>query len=219
MGAPEGALPNLVVGGQLATLASVYNCDSTVTTITSAPADCTNAAQLPVTTTYAFYGGARADEVKLSRTFGFDGSDAATAFYSGTTGLRPVVPRLSLSVFASVIYPNAAGTAVTSVTATSCPGDCFTAQGTTWSGRWFADIAASGYAMIVLRDPSMTSPVDLTINYDSYSESNLASFVLLQPTAGWQSPITEVEYLCFADLTTWPQTQRDSATLPTGCGL
>ena len=218
MGAPQGSLPNVVVGGHLATLTSASTCDSTVKTITSAPVDCTGAAQLPVTTTYAFYGGARADEVKISRTFGFDGSDAATPVYSGT-GLRPYVPRFTLSIFATVIYPNQAGTAVTSVNANSCPGDCFTPQGSTWSGRWFADIAASGDAVIVLRDPSMTSPVDLTVNWDEYSSSNLSSFVLLQPTAGWQSPITEVEYMCFADLTTWPQSQRDAAVLPAGCGL
>ena len=219
LGAPEGSLPNVVVGGHLATLTSASTCDSTVKTIASGPVDCTGAAQLPVTTTYAFYGGARADEVKISRTFGFDGSDAATPVYSGTTGLRPYVPRFTLSIFATVIYPNQAGTAVASVNANSCPGDCFTAEGSTWSGRWFADIAASGDAVIVLRDPAMTSPVDLTVNWDEYSSSNLSSFVLLQPTAGWQSPITEVEYMCFADLTTWPQSQRDAAVLPAGCGL
>jgi hypothetical protein len=73
-------------------------------------------------------------------------------------------------------------------------------------------------ATIVLRDPGMTSAVDLTINYDSYSNANLASFVLLQPAAGWKAPITEVEYLCFADLASWPQTARDAAQLPAGCG-
>jgi hypothetical protein len=217
-GAPEGSLPNPVVGGHLATLASASTCESTVNTITSTPADCTSTPQLPVTTTFSFYGAARADEVKISRTFGFDGSDAATPVYSGV-GLRPYVPRVALAVFGTVIYPNQAGTAVTSVSASSCGGDCFTATGSTWSGQWFADIASSGYAMIVLRDPSMTSPVDLTVNWDEYSNSNLASFVLLQPVAGWQTAITEVEYLCFADLTTWPQSQRDAAVLPAGCGL
>lgn len=218
-GAPEGTSPLPVVGGHLATLASGSTCDSTVKTLTAGPVDCTGAAQLPVTTAYAFYGGARADEVKITRTFGFDGTDAATPVYSGTTGLRPYVPRVVLSVFPTVIYPNQAGTAVTSVAASSCGGDCFTVQDSGWSGRWFADVATSGYAIIILRDPSMTSPVDLTVNWDSYSSSNLASFVLLQPTAGWQSPVTEIEYMCFADLTTWPQTQRDAAVLPAGCGL
>jgi hypothetical protein len=215
--APESTDPLPVVGGHLATLDTASTCDATTSTITSGPLDCTDAAQLPVTTTYNLYGGARADEVKITRSFGFDGSDAAVPVYSGT-GLRPYVPRVTLATFANVIYPNQAATAVTTVAASSCPGDCLTPQGATWNGKWFADIAASGYAIIVLRDPAMTSPVDLTVNWDSYSESNLASFVLVQPVAGWQSPITEVEYLCFADLTTWPQTQRDAAVLPTWCG-
>ena len=217
--APESTTPLPVVGGHLATLASASTCDASVITVTGGPLDCTGAAQLPVNTTYDFYGDTRQDEVKITRTFGFDGSDAAVPVYSGT-GLRPYVPRVNLNVFGTVIYPNQAGTAVTSVTTTSCPGDCLTPTGSSWSGRWFADIASSGgYAIIVVRDPSMTSPVDLTVNYDSYSTSNLASFVLVQPTAGWQSPITEIEYICFADLTTWPQSQRDAAVLPAGCGL
>jgi hypothetical protein len=215
--APENTTPLPVVGGHLATLTTASTCDATVSTITSGPVDCTSAPQLPVTTTAAFYGGARADEVKITRSFGFDGSDAAVPVYTGV-GLRPYVPRVSLNVFPTVVYPNQGGTGVTSVSASSCPGDCLTSQGPTWNGQWFADIAASGYAIIVLRDPSMTSPVDLTVNWDSYSTSNLASFVLVQPTAGWQSPITEIEYLCFADLTTWPQSQRDAAVLPASCG-
>ncbi len=72
--------------------------------------------------------------------------------------------------------------------------------------------------MIVLRDPQMTSSVQLTINNDTGSGSNLSSFVLVQPAGGWKTPITEIEYFCFADLASWPQAKRDAATLPTGCG-
>jgi hypothetical protein len=215
-GAPENTTPNVVVGGHLATLAA--SCDGIASTVTAGPLDCTGAAQLPVTTSYRFGGGAQVDEVKITRTFGFDGSDAATPVFTGV-GLRPYVPRVTLAVFSTVIYPNQAGTSVTSEPVGNCPGDCIMTQDTTWSGSWFADIASSGYAIIVLRDPSMTSAVDFTVNYDSYSSSNLSSFVLVQPVAGWQSPLTEIEYLCFADLTTWPQSQRDAAVLPSGCGL
>jgi len=211
-GAPEGTLSYPVVGGNLATLT---RC-GTDATITSAAQDCTQVAQLPVTTQYHFYGGAKASEMRITRTFGFD---ANTPVYSGTHGLRPYVPRVSLNVLGTVLYPNQANTAVTTTPALSCPGDCFTATGTTWNGTWFADIdTTTGLALIVLRDPSMTSAVDLTINYDSYSNANLASFVLLQPAAGWKAPVTEVEYLCFADLASWPQTARDAAQLPAGCG-
>lgn len=64
----------------------------------------------------------------------------------------------------------------------------------------------------------MTSPVDFTINNDGNLASNLASFVLLEPTVGWTQPVTEVEYLCFSELTPWLQAERDAAQLPPGCG-
>jgi hypothetical protein len=210
-GAPEGNPPSLVGGNTLATLT---RCGADLR-ITSAAMTCDTPpiAQVPVTTTYHLYGGAQASQLRVTRTIGFS---AATPKYPGV-GVRPYVPRPPIAQFTSVIYPNAAGTAVT--TTATCGGDCFLAPGTTWSGRWFADIApTSGLAMIVLRDPAMTAPAQLTVNNDNSSASNLSSFVLVQPAAGWQAPITEVEYLCFADLTSWPQAQRDAATLPAGCG-
>jgi hypothetical protein len=88
-----------------------------------------------------------------------------------------------------------------------------------WNGQWFAVLAPQlDIAMIVLRDPSMTTPVEMTINYDSFSASNLSSFVLLKPQGGWKAPVTEVEYLCFVDSFYWPQSSRDAAQLPPGCG-
>jgi hypothetical protein len=211
-GAPEGTLPDPVVGGYLGTAVS---CAADIT-ITAAAKDCTQAAQMPVTTQYHFYRGAQASQMRITRTFGFD---ATTTVFAGTTGLRPYVPRVSINHLINVIYPNLAGTAVASTPATACGGDCFVPTGTTWNGKWFADIDPnSGLALIVLRDPSMTTPVDLTVNYDSFSNANLASFVVLQPAEGWKAPLTEVEYLCFADLVSWPQTARDAAQLPAGCG-
>jgi hypothetical protein len=214
-GAPEGTTPLPVVSGHRATLQAA--CDGV--TIVSGSVDCTDAGQLPVTTSYTLYGGAKINEVKITRSFGFGGDGG---IYSGT-GLRPYVARVPLAVFDSVIYPNQAGSAVTKIPATNCPGDCLMPAGADsgpdWGGTWFADIAStSGYAVVMVRDPSSTAPVDLTVNYDSFSSSNLASFVLLQPAAGWQGPISETEYLCFEDLTTWPQSQRDAAVLPAGCG-
>jgi len=121
--------------------------------------------------------------------------------------------------FPSVLIPKGDGTGVTMASATACGGDCLTATGTAWNGRWFADLdPTSGRAMIVLRDPSLTSAVSLTVNNDASSGSNLSSFVVMQPAEGWKEPLTEVEYLCFADLTSWPQSARDAAALPTFCG-
>jgi hypothetical protein len=163
---------------------------------------------------YHFYTGAQANQVRIERTFGFG---AATPVYTGV-GIRPYVPRLPSSAFGSVIHPTGTGTVV-SAAAYTCGGDCLTAVGPSWNGKWLADIDdTTGRAVVVLRDPSMTAPVQFTINTDAGSGSNLSSFVLVQPAAGWKAPVTEIEYLCFADLTTWPKSARDSATLPAGCG-
>ena len=209
--APEFTSPGIVVAGHQA---SVTSCGDG-TTITSAATDCSGFAQVPVTTTYLQFAGARASEVRIARTFGFD----STTPVFNHVGLRPYVPRLPAGNFAKVIYPNATNTGVASASVFSCPGDCFIGVGAAWSGKWFADISDStGYAMIVLRDPAMTAPVQMTINNDGGSASNLTSFVLVQPTGGWKEPATEIEYLCFADLRSWPQAQRDAAQLPAGCG-
>lgn len=209
-GAPEGTTPWVVVAGSRS---SAVACGLDID-IGSTPQNCLAAAQIPTSTQYHFYKGAQASQMRVTRRIGFDEN---TPVFSGV-GVRPWQPRVVLATWANVIYPNAAGTAVTTKAALSCPGDCIIPTGETWNGQWFADVAADGHAIIVRRDPALTSAVSLTVNYDSYSSANLASFVVLQPQAGWKAPITEVEYLCFADLTSWPQTERDAAQLPTWCG-
>lgn len=208
-GAPEGTTPLVIFAGSRASAAP---CGLDVT-ITSTPGNCNAVAQIPWQTEYHFYDGTKASQVRVTRSFGFD---ETTPKFNG--GLRPWQPRVRLAVLPTVIYPNATGTAVTEANASSCGGDCILATGDSWSGQWFADVGPSGLALIVRRDPSMTSAVSLTINWDSYSSSNLTSFVLGQPTDGWKAPVTEVEYLCFADLTSWPQVERDAAALPAWCG-
>jgi hypothetical protein len=170
---------------------------------------------MAVSTAWTLFTGTQASEAKISRTLGFD----KTTPVFNDVGVRPYVPRLHIGDFIDVIYPNGAGTAVTTANAGGCGGDCLIAKGDTWNGKWFADVdPANGYAMIVRRDPAMRSPVDMTINNDSLSGSNLSSFVLLQPANGWNKPVTEVEYLCFEDLHSWPQGKRNNAKLPAGCG-
>jgi hypothetical protein len=209
-GAAEGSTPYPVIAGSRS---SGLLCGPDVS-ITSAPTNCNDQPQIPTTTQYHFYDGAQANQMRVTRTLGFD---ANSPQYSGI-GVRVWESRVPLSVLPNVIYPDANGTAITTVNANTCGGDCFTAVGATWNGKWFAKTGASGLAMIVVRDPSVTSAVDLTVNYDSYSSANIASFVVLQPQGGWKAPITEIEYVCFADLTSWPQAERDAAVLPADCG-
>lgn len=209
-GAPEGTTPLVVVAGSRSTSLS---CGHDIDIVANA-VNCSNVAQLPTHTEYHFYDGAKASQMRVTRTIGFDEN---TPVFSNT-GLRVWQPRVVLATWKNVIYPNAAGTAVTTKAALSCPGDCILPTDANWNGQWFADLADDGHAIIVRRDPSMTSPVSLTVNYDSFSSANLSSFIVLQPQNGWKEPLTEVEYLCFADLTSWPQAERDAATLPTWCG-
>jgi len=208
-GAPEGTTPLIVVAGSRSTAVA---CGSDVD-IDSNAVSCSNVAQIPTHTEYHFYDGAKASQMRVTRTIGFDATPVFT-----NSGLRVWQPRVVLATWKNVIYPNAAGTAVTTKAALSCPGDCILPTDASWNGQWFADLADDGHAIIVRRDPAMTSAVSLTVNYDSYSSANLTSFIVLQPQLGWKAPITEVEYLCFADLTSWPQTERDAAVLPTWCG-
>ena len=38
-----------------------------------------------------------------------------------------------------------------------------------------------------------------------------------EPVEGFSEPVVETQYVCFADLESWPQAQRDAAVLPAGC--
>jgi hypothetical protein len=213
-GAPQSTGPNpgpsLIVPGSRSTSVT---CGADIT-INSKPQSCQNEPQLPVSTQYHFYGAAKASQVRIKRVLGFGSS---TPKYEGI-GVRAWQPRVFAATFSNVIFPNAAETAVTTTPVESCQFDCLTAVGDTWSGHWFADISASGLALIVLRDRTMTTAVNLTVNKDEYSGSNLASFIVLQPEGGWKAPVTEIEYLCIADLDSWPQASRDAAKLPAFCG-
>jgi hypothetical protein len=210
--APEGNGP-YPIGTN--TLATVTGCGTVDQTITSAARDCFGVPQIPVTTVYHYYTGTQADQVRVTRTIGFDATTGTTT----GVGMRVFVPRVKRANFSNVLVPNAGGTAVTTMSVNACGGDCLTATGASWSGKWFADVDPNtGYAIIVLRDSSLTSAVSLTVNNDTNSASNLSSFVVMQPNGGWTAPVTETYYLCFTDLSTWPQASRDAATLPSFCG-
>ena len=52
---------------------------------------------------------------------------------------------------------------------------------------------------------------------DSDTESNLTSIVLTRPAGAWAGKVSETEYLCFYDPTTWPAAKRAAVKLPGGC--
>jgi hypothetical protein len=206
-GAPEGNPPFLTGSGKVTT------CGLT-DTIVSDPLNCLGYPQLPITTKYERFGGARASVVRVTRTFGFDATNPA---YSGV-GLRPYVPRLPLGTFTYNLRPNRDTSDVTYAQVSGCGDDCLVAPGPTWNGRWFANVdTANDYAFVVVRDPASTSDVLMTVNNDGASNSNLSSFVLVQPSGGWKAPVTEVEWFCFEDHVSWPLTERTAGMLPADC--
>jgi hypothetical protein len=214
-GEPEGTYPLIVNAGDTATVSNQTKTSMTSTTTGVVTCSCGNSTSgnIPATTTYNVFpaGDPNVNEIRISRTIEFS---ATTPIYSGTHGVRGYVARLPIGTYGTVLYPNAAGTAINTASAAACPGDC---EESDWNGQWFADDNGSGTGMVVFRDSSSTSPVLLAVNYDQASNSNLTSIVLLQPGAGWKAPVTETEWLCFYDPTTWTAAQRLAGTLPTGC--
>jgi hypothetical protein len=209
-GVGEGTTPYVVFAGTRSTLT---RCGLDALLVSS-PMGCNDVPQIPVTTQYHFYAGDKASQVRVTRHVTFD---EASPTVTGLA-LRTWQPRVSRATFPDTIYPNAAGTGVTTTAAATCGGDCLLPENADWNKQWFGMVGPSGLAVIVRRDPSLSTPINLTINWDSFSFSNLSSFVWPKPAGGFQAPLEEIEYLCLADLKSWPQTERDAAQLPAFCG-
>jgi hypothetical protein len=209
-GEPEGTGPGIMYAG---VTASWKQLSATSASTTVGKTTC-NAITARSTTTYTVYRTtARRNEFRISRTFKFSSS---TSQSGNGRGLRPYVPRLDQGTFSTVIYPNAAGTALNTANSGACGGDC---EVTDWNQRWFADDNGSGTGMVVIRAASSTAPALLTVNNDAFSFSNLSSVVLIVPAAGWVAPLAETEYLCFYDPTSWTSAMRSAMKLPKGCAV
>ena len=91
-----------------------------------------------------------------------------------------------------------------------------------WGGRWFADnSSATNSGLLVLRAATDKPGAELELDADGFSASVNTSIDLPQPAGGWKANITETEFLCFYDTTTWPLSHRQAGkavTLPAGCG-
>src|SRR5262249_12330501 len=62
------------------------------------------------------------NEIAITRKLGFKKD---TGVISSMVGVRPYVPRLPVSTYNTVLFPNAANTALNTAFASSCGGDCF----------------------------------------------------------------------------------------------
>ena len=183
----------------------------TVQVDSSRPTLCTGDTTVtPVRTRYTFFdSGAAASKVRVERRFSFS---AATPDYQSAS-FRAYVPELPVNPYSQVIHPNQAGGALVTDQASNPPDTT-----SNWNGTWLAlNDPVTGRGMLILRDPATPNPARIAL--ESAGGANSSSVDLLKPAAGWKAPVTETEFLCFYDQTSWPPNQRSPSSLPAGCSV
>jgi hypothetical protein len=162
------------------------------------------------TSVYTLGGSSKLESaMKIERTFTF-GTD-------GSANLRAYAPRVSMSVYATVVYANGAGD-IQTFPITNCP--FATASGceiSDWNGKWVADEDSAGAGVVLIRDKSSKWPAEIAADFDSFSASNVTAIILMRPEAGWTGKVKETEYLCFYDAKSWTAKSRAKGKLPDGC--
>jgi hypothetical protein len=205
-----GFTPAIIVPGSVGAAS-----DETGTGFTSTTSglDCHGNALADATasTAYTVYpaGDPNENEFRVARTINFNSQTPLFA----SDYLRAYVPMLS-QLYEIVLYPSADGTTINNKDSSECVGVICTL--TDWNGRWFAEDDDSGTGMVVFRDAASNSPAELLVQYDPQF-SNLTSIALLQPDSDWRGPITEVEWVCFYDPSTWSYADQQAGNLPQGC--
>ena len=160
---------------------------------------------IPVRTRYTFFdGGAHANMVRIERRWSFDSAQLSA---NPAQGMRTYVPRLSYGTYNQEIYPNASDTLVTAGVAEAIiPSSAWSA-----THQWVAINASSTNAGVLLLHESDSSTAGLRLDYDGSSGSNNTGITLDRPPiGGWLAPVTETEYLCFYDATSWPVVSRSA---------
>ena len=182
-----------------------------------------------VHTNYKFFDTTNppGNKIKVKREFMFGGTPFSHDF-------RPYMPRLHPRTdFTQVLHPNASHTSLEVEAVSNCefggsgtPGCLLdlTSSPHSWNGNslsndnWFAiHNPVNGTGVIVRRDPTPSISVALWIDQDFGSLSNVSSVLLRQPGGGFTGTVTEVEFLCFYDSSTWPAAMQIALTLPNGC--
>jgi len=212
-GSTEGQTPFLVVAGNTGTWTSPAAGQVLIKTISSATCGFT---QIPVTTSYTFFGsGSHATEIEVTQKIPFGSHHFANP---SQEGLRAYTPRMPVVTYSQVLYPDSTQKLVVG----SICDNCAPLGSSSWGGRWFADNnPTDNSGMLVLRATTDQPGAELEIDEDLLSESNNTAIDLPQPSGGWTTSIKEVEFLCFYDTTTWPLSHRKpgrAVTLPAGCG-
>jgi hypothetical protein len=200
--------PLFIVQGASATWVKNSSSSGTSTTTGSDSGSC---ATLDGTaeTNYSLGSGSNyVNTIKITRAFTFNDDQ--------DYNLRAYVPRVSVNAYYETIYPDSTGTLQTielGDTYGNCPYGCEISD---WAGTWIADDDGSGNGIMLIRQPTFAVPAEIDVDYDDYSLSNSSAIVLMRPEAGWSGTVTETEYLCIYDATSWPIANR-ATSLPAGC--
>ncbi len=213
--------PKLVLTGASGTWTSPAT--NQVQTNTEYPVKCSAyTASVPVATTYTYFDAEpQASEIEVQRTWNF----GAPGPPASDKGFRAYVPQLPLGKYGEILYPSAG--ALKQLNASQCLEVACPVE---FSNGWFAindatiGDASLGSGMIVLRDAGDSLPAKVAIESIEIigagppQRSNLSSIDLTIPAGGLIAPLTETEFLCFYDSSSWPQAERNALRLPAGCG-
>lgn len=212
--------------GTTAWTGQILSSGAVQVSINSASTGCPpSSAGINVATTYSFLDpeNASTDSFGVQRAFDFTTTTFAHDF-------RPYMARLSLSEdYTEVLYPDTSG-ALATVDVYSCGYGCTgpvvipdaTLLSPPWDAtqNWFAIHNPNTLqGAVVSRAPS-TDPqgnpivAQLWVDNDGGSNTNVSSFLLISPTAGFTGgSVTEVETLCFYNSSIW----TPSLTPPAPC--
>lgn len=204
----DGTGPAPVVAGQRGTWTAASN--RTVLIDSVSPHNCSgNTPEIPVRTRYTFFDeGPAANTVRMERRISFAANQAPNPVVQG---MRFYVPRLPGNPYDQVIYPE-------NETTLKTVGDGGPEAHKNWDQSWMAiNASTTGVGMLIFHKPDGSHEASVTTDNDSSSGSNNSGVTLDRPSAGWLEPVTEVEYFCFYDATTWPTLTRSPTNLPEGC--
>jgi hypothetical protein len=172
------------------------------------PTACSSQLDALTTTSYTLSNkAALADTLEIARTLKFTGAAA-------TGDMRAYVVRTPLQNYPSTIYLDKSG-ALQTASAGNCGGNCVI---TDWNGKWMAQDSGTGTGIAIFRKPNAKYPAEITVDSDGASSSNASAITLIQPAKGWAGlKVTETEYLCFYDATSWTASAQKAGKPPVGC--
>jgi hypothetical protein len=201
----SGDFVSLVGWGQAGTWGVRGSNAVVVNSVSESSSGCFGALDIPVETNYRFWDhGPAADRIQVRRTFDFRS-------IALTQDFRPFMPRLYPSDgFSQVWHPNASGTSLLLEDPSLCELGCQVAD---WDNTWFAIHNPTTDSGLIVRRDLSSYDADLWVDQDGASFTNATGALLIAPAGGFTERLTEVQFLCFYDSSSW----SPSLSLPPGC--